>query len=215
MKCEEIFEYVHHRGGSKDKYLDISTHMEHIAQCEECQAAFRGADALRLLRNRDTDVAPEGLFEATLAAAAGVDRRSKVRDRFWRGAGFGALAAAALFGIVIALTWQQLPDGPGSGSASFAISIQEPRHMDLAIEADEALDQATISIVLTGDVELDGYAGQRELTWTENLEAGVNRLRLPVRALGSDGGQMIVRLSHPRSNRVFVINLHTANGSSS
>jgi hypothetical protein len=41
------------------------------------------------------------------------------------------------------------------------------------------------------------------------LEAGVNRLSLPVLASGLNGGQMIVRMTHPMSEQVFVINLPT------
>ena len=58
-----------------------------------------------------------------------------------------------------------------------------------------------------GDVEIEGYGMQRELTWSENLDAGVNRLSLPVLANGLNGGQMIVRMAHPMSEQVFVINL--------
>jgi hypothetical protein len=61
--------------------------------------------------------------------------------------------------------------------------------------------------LLSGNVEIEGYGMQRELAWTENLDSGVNRLTLPVLANGLDGGQMIVRMSHPLSEQVFVINL--------
>ena len=79
--------------------------------------------------------------------------------------------------------------------------------MDLAFETDRQLDGATISIFLSGDVGIDGYGLQRELTWTENLDAGINRLSLPVMANGIGGGQMVVRMTHPLSEQVFVINL--------
>ena len=79
--------------------------------------------------------------------------------------------------------------------------------MNLAFETDRQLDGATISILLSGDVEIDGYGIQRELTWSADLDAGVNRLTLPVLARSINGGQMIVRMTHPLSEQVFVINL--------
>jgi hypothetical protein len=36
---------------------------------------------------------------------------------------------------------------------------------------------------------------------------GVNKLSLPLLASGIGGGQMVVRLSHPDSEQMFVINL--------
>ena len=60
---------------------------------------------------------------------------------------------------------------------------------------------------MSGSIEIDGYGPQRELSWTENLEAGVNRLRLPVIASGVDGGQMVVRLDHPQSEQVLLVRL--------
>jgi hypothetical protein len=42
------------------------------------------------------------------------------------------------------------------------------------------------------------------------LQAGVNRLTLPVVAVDRTGGRMIVRLSHPHSEQVFVVRLKTA-----
>ena len=94
-------------------------------------------------------------------------------------------------------------------SAQFQIALHEPREMDIAIETDYALNGATISILLVGSVEISGFAGQRELTWADDLDAGVNRLSLPLVATGKDGGQVVVHLSHPKTKQVFIVNLKT------
>ena len=79
--------------------------------------------------------------------------------------------------------------------------------MNVAIEADRPLQDATISILLSGDVALDGFGGEREVTWITNLEQGVNRLQLPVIALDASGGKMIVRLDHPDTEQVYVVDV--------
>jgi hypothetical protein len=89
----------------------------------------------------------------------------------------------------------------------FFVSLEEPRQMSLAFETDRVLDGARITILLSGSVEIDGYGPRRELSWTDDLEAGVNRLSLPVIANGLKGGQMVVRLEHPQSEQVFVVRL--------
>jgi hypothetical protein len=93
--------------------------------------------------------------------------------------------------------------------AEFVVAVREPRNMEIAIETDRPLYGASISIILTGGVELDGYGSQRELNWTADLDAGINRLSLPVVASKSSGGQIVVRMSHPESERVFVVQLKT------
>jgi hypothetical protein len=125
------------------------------------------------------------------------------------GTAFGGAVAASLFAIAFSLGWTGAEQDPAKSTAEFIVALGEPRQMNLAFETDRPLDGATISILLSGDVEIEGYGLQRELTWSEDLEAGVNRLSIPVLASGLNGGQMIVRMTHPMSEQVFVINLPT------
>jgi len=85
--------------------------------------------------------------------------------------------------------------------------MEEARLMHVAIEADRPMQGATISILLSGDVQIDGFGDRRELSWTDDLDAGVNKLTLPLIAIGEDGGQMVVRLNHPDSEQLFVVQL--------
>jgi hypothetical protein len=79
--------------------------------------------------------------------------------------------------------------------------------MNIAIKTGRALEDAKISVLLSGDVEIDGYVDRHELTWTDDLEAGINQLTLPIRAIGEGGGQIVVRLSHPDSEQLFVVQM--------
>ena len=49
---------------------------------------------------------------------------------------------------------------------------------NIAIEADRPLQGAQISILLSGDVEVDGYVDRHELSWFDDLEPGVTELCL-------------------------------------
>lgn len=173
----------------------------------ESDFARRGADALQTLKNRRVGDTPDGLFERIVAAANGTTDVRQGSRQFWWGTGFGAAAVASVFAAAIALDWFEEPTTTTPQATEFEIAMHEPRQMDIAIETDRALTGATISILLAGSVEISGYAGQRELTWAEDLDVGVNRLSLPLIATGANGGQLVVRLSHPRSERVFVVKL--------
>ena len=179
--------------------------LAHVDHCEECRAALRGARALAELGARETGTPPAGLFEAVVEKAVSQPARLPRDNRFWMGAGVGSLAASLLaVALFLGLSDSRLPE---NSVPAFAVSIEEPRHMNLAFETDRALDGATITILLSGSVEIDGYGQSRELSWTENLDAGVNRLSLPVIANGFDGGQIVVRLEHPQSEQMFVVQL--------
>lgn len=190
--------------GSLDGEERNST-LAHIDRCDDCRSAMRGAEALAELAARDTRMPPAGLFDAVVERAASQPAQAPRDQRFWTGAGFGAIAAS-LIAVALFFGWTGSPKQV-EVAPEFTVSLEEPRQMNLAFETDRELEGAKITILLSGSVEIDGYGLRRELSWTENLEAGVNRLSLPVIANSFDGGQIIVRLEHPQSEQVFVVRL--------
>lgn len=180
----------------------------HIAACSECADALAGAEAMALLKARGTEAAPPALFDEILGGLNPA-RQRRGGGRFWLGAAFGGAVAASLLAAALTLGWVGTPVGTSSDVAEFQVVLGEPRNMALAIETDRPLQGARISIMLDGGVELEGYGERREITWTSDLKAGVNRLSLPVVAVDRDGGRVVVRLSHPQSEQLFVVRLKT------
>ena len=184
---------------------------KHLARCAECTDAVRGAEALALLRNCGPQSVPEGLFDKLSTALQEPSQPESVaRPRFWAGTGIGSAIAASLFMAAMTIGWIGPTPVESEHVADFAASVSEPTIMNVAIESDRPLQGASISIMLSGDIELDGFSGERELTWITDLEEGVNRLQLPVIALDPSGGKMIVRLDHPDSEQVYVVNVDTS-----
>ncbi len=182
--------------------------VEHLAGCEVCRDAIRGAEATRMLRQRPGgQPAPEFFARAMAAATAPAAAAGSRRGGFWLGAGIGAAVAAALFAAVLTLGLVRGPDLPDAGIAEFYVSLGEPRDLNIAIDAETALPGATVSLTLYGGIELAGYGGRRHLEWTADLDAGINKLTLPVVALDQSGGQIIVRLDHPASRQEFLVAL--------
>jgi len=181
--------------------------MNHIATCEECADALQGAIAMQTVHSQHAESAPEGMFERVMSRTLAATERQAAGQRFWLGAGFGGAIAASLLAVAFALGMLAIPEQPDV--AEFYVSMDESRPMHVAIEADRPLANATISILLSGDVEIEGFGDRRELSWTDDLNAGTNKLTLPMRAVGVEGGQMVVRLSHPDSEQLFVVQLRT------
>jgi hypothetical protein len=208
MNCETVAENIGRFVSGNLRPEQLVGCKQHIAACPSCADALRGAEALALLKS-DIGNAPAGLFETIsnkVGEAAGQDRTG---HRFWLGTGFGGAIAASLFALALALGWIGTPTTNAPEVAEFMVALSEPRNMNVAIQTDRPLEGARISILLSGGIELDGYGGRREVTWNADLQAGVNRLTLPVIAVDQAGGQMVVRLSHPHSEQIFVVRLKT------
>ena len=128
--------------------------MAHIDDCDDCRAALRGAEALVTIRQREVTPTPDHLFSATVAAVTRPrPARSSTRG-FWAGTGVGAALAASLFALALTFGWGTTPET--DTSANFVVSLEEPRMMNVAFETDRALEGAQISILLSGDVAIDG-----------------------------------------------------------
>ena len=207
MNCTEFSEQVTALAsgamaeGRRDDYLS------HAGACAGCDAALRGRRATLAMQELPLEVPPPGLLDRIATDVTRSHPRISKPRSFWSGAAFGGAVAASLLAIALMLGVFELPSTQSQTMAEFYVSADEPRTMHVAIEADRALPGADISILLTGNVEVQGFGSRRELNWSDDLEAGVNKLSLPLVASGEGGGQMVVRLSHPDSEQLFVIDL--------
>ena len=212
MECKELNERIPAIAAGETAASEHRELMAHVENCAECRAALRGAEALVEIRRRPTGLAHADVVDTLLAVAA--SRSARRTDRFWLGTAVGGAVAASLFAAVL---W--FGDGrmnavvdPVAGpdlDREFVVAVGEPRAMHVAIETDRALTDATIRIIVTGDIEIDGLDGQRIVSWNEDLDAGLNRLTLPVFATSASGGELVVQLEHPYSRREFVVALST------
>jgi hypothetical protein len=208
MKCEGIVELIQSGESAVIDETGRQFVVEHIAQCVDCQNAIRAVEATRWLRNQAIEAPSDGLFARTMGAVAkqpaSISRRS---SGFWVGTGVGGALAAAFFAAVVALGLLSPPTAQDSAGAEFFVSTAEPRELNIAIDADSELAGAQLSVSFYGGIEMAGYASQRHLSWTTDLEVGVNKLSLPIIALDNSGGQVIVRLEHPDSQQEFLVQL--------
>lgn len=209
MNCEAVAESIPGIVSGSLPARELADSRRHIAECQSCREALHGAEALSMLKGRETGEVPPGLFDRLRSELHRTPSRERAGRRFWLGAGFGGAVAASLFALALLAGWVGPPSNDAPAVAEFLVALDEPRMMDLAIEADRPLQNARISIFLAGGVELSGYGEQRELTWATDLKAGVNRLSLPVIAVDQGGGQVLVRLSHPQNEQLFVVRLKT------
>jgi hypothetical protein len=205
MKCEDVIEDL--RAGA----VPLGAALDHLAECASCQAARHAVVALDAERGQAVPRLVEGAFERALARA--VQRPAPVARSgrgFWLGTVVGGALAAS---VAVAVTVWWVRPQPASMSAAanprVELALHEVRAINVSLDSPEALQGAEIHVVLTGAVGLEGFAEQRELRWTTDLDRGVNQLTLPLIALGPRGGQVMVEVQHGDKRRTFVVDVQT------
>jgi hypothetical protein len=204
MRCEEAVETIRTVGSQPGAGLRAA--MDHAGECADCQAALRAVEAMRRLRDEPTPIFADGAIERAVDRALATSPAQRYRRGFWTGLASGAALAATIAALAVGvLLWD-------NGSTPVAIpevraALNQPSNVTVALDSPERLANAEVRVELRGGVELDGYAGQRELRWSTDLERGVNQLTLPVVAIDAHGGQVLVEVTHGQKRRTFLLDV--------
>ena len=126
----------------------------------------------------------------------------------WVGVASGAAVATLLMLV--------LPHFPASSvSDSIALSINEVRNIDVVIDSERELSNASIRVAVIGGLEFQGFENERQLDWTANLRRGANLLTLPVLARSSGNGVLIAMIEHGGEQRSVTVNVRVREAGSS
>lgn len=164
-------------------------------------------EILELLKDYPMPAADAGFYDRALARATHEGTRRQ-RNK-WMLTGFGAAIAATFAAWMIGgmlLNDPQLPDVDAT-IPGVTIAMAQPKTVNLMFASATALDSATLTVTLPDGVELDGFPGQRVVTWQTSLKEGRNLLPLTLVALTPAGGELLARLEHNDRNREFRLRL--------
>ena len=183
----------------------------HVAGCDRCAKELAAArslqKALQAYGRTDVPMPEADFFADAVAHAAAVGVRQHRRHHWMRG--FGTALAASLAVLVVTL-WVIDPGGSGVPEATLptvSMTLEQPRPVNLVFASAEALDDATLTVILPPGVSMPGFEGQSEITWKTSLKAGRNVLPLELVATAAGGGELLATLSHGGDDRRFRIQL--------
>ena len=145
------------------------------------------------------------LAKATEAAASPKSRAllpAIVRWETWVGVACGAAVAATLTWFILRPAVSPPPDH------GITLAVNETRNIDVLIDSERALEDATIRIVVSGGVALDGFDGDREIDWHASLERGSNLLSLPVIAQRAGTARLVAIIEHGGKTRSIEVSLN-------
>jgi len=160
-------------------------------------------EILELLKDYPMPAADAGFYDQALVRAT--HEGSRRQRNKWMLTGFGAAVAATIAAWMIGGLLLNDPQLPSADPAipSVTIALAKPRTVNLVFASESALDSATLTVSLPEGVELDGFPGQREITWETSLSEGKNLLPLTLVALTPTGGELLARLEHDDRDRTF------------
>ncbi len=191
-----------------DGHMDRATSAAlavHIERCDDCQLALSREHGLR---ESLKDYAESGMprpdaafFDRALAKAAQYGIRHQ-RNR-WVMTGVGGTIAAGLVLWMLGGMFLKTPEVAEPALPSIAMTLEEPRTLNLVFSSATALANATMTVVLPQGVEVVGFSGQREISWMTSLTEGKNVLPLTLIATSPHGGELMATLRHEGDDKTF------------
>lgn len=207
MKCEDVLTVLQRNGSASD--LARREAAEHLASCEDCRNAAHALATLKADRDLPIQRPRDGAFQDAIRAAVSANARvAPKKTGFWLGVGVGAALAASV-AVAAVMLLRPFGESPPPGAPAVTLAINEERDVNVALSSPEPLSNAEIHVSVSGDIGLRGFAEQRELRWSTDLDRGVNQLTLPIIALGPHGGQVLVEIQHGDKRRAFVVDVRT------
>ena len=160
-------------------------------------------ELLELLKDYPMPEATAGFYDQALIRATHEGSRRQ-RNR-WLITGFGSAVTAGLVLWLIGGLFLTAPNLPTHDASipGIAMTLEEPRTVNLVFASAVALDSATLTVTLPEGIELAGFPGRREIAWQTSLVEGKNLLPLELVALTPAGGEVLARLEHNNRNRTF------------
>lgn len=206
MECKQLQQCV-------DDYLDgvlpageRRLAEQHLAGCADCRRELNQIQELRHALRALPVPAPSPDFTRRLLDKARQQHPQR-RQRLLGGLAM-ALAASLVMWIGVALFQ---PDSNSPGIDHIVMGISETREVKLVFNAPEHFRQVTLQLELSGDIELAGFTGRRDIEWQTTLKKGANTLILPITATGHGQAEVVARLKHEGKTRVFRIPLKVHN----
>jgi hypothetical protein len=167
------------------------------------------------LRRMPTPEPRAGFVERALARAAAQPRSQQaeslpgrlrnfaLRWETWVGAALGGAVAAALTLVLL-----RIVDTPAvSPQPQLALTLNEARNVDVLIDSERELKGATIRIVASGSIALDGFDDERYVDWQADLERGSNLLSLPVVARTAGKGRLVAVIEYQGRTQQVAVDL--------
>lgn len=179
----------------------------HLQDCAACREDFRCTlDMVDMLKDIPVAPASAGFVDRALSNAT----RSRPATAGSRIKYMAAGIAAGLFAVAVTLSIMKESLQPQPDILLIGAEVKTIR---VAIESARAIDDIEMTIDVSDNLEIEGYADQRVISWTTSLAEGVNLIRLPISAIAAGDGEIVARVGLGKQEKVYRIRTrHRADG---
>jgi len=207
MNCHDIHNHCdtyldHEMSDTQKRALEA-----HLESCPACRHYMQQAQDIRDALTKLQAPAMRPDFAVQAFNKVRQQNTAVAGSKRFTGTGLALAASLALAGIVGVFIYQPNSMEPQPEPNAIQISMQQPKSISVVFNAKEDLDQVTISIELSDNLALDGYAGKRTVSWNTPLQKGKNMLSLPIIATQSGNGTVIARLRLGDQDKTFRIHV--------
>jgi anti-sigma factor RsiW len=185
-----------------DQVASLDQHTSECASCQQIVVQQRSLQTRLKEYGASSMPQPDAAFYDRALARAARNGTKQQRSR-WVLTGFGGAMAAALAIWMIGGMFFDTPEMVDPSAPGVTMALEEPRTVNLVFSSAEALANATMTVMLPPGVEIEGFQGQREITWMTSLKEGKNVLPLTLIATTPHGGELLATLQHEDDDRLF------------
>lgn len=211
MNCKDINIHKNEFFEGQLSLLQQRAFEQHLVECSSCGTAVNDmrkiqAELYNLAIPEPDNRFVESIFKEVHRQYPETSYRTLKAKPFV--AGFSTAIAAGLvlwFLSTLFIVQQQTITRPDE----MMISMNTTQSVRLMFDSPSDLEQVTLSIDLPENIELSGYSGQSELSWTTSFEKGKNILSLPVIAIEQGEGELIAQLKYGDKVKVFNLRIIT------
>jgi predicted anti-sigma-YlaC factor YlaD len=205
MNCKTLTEHI-------DDYLEgalddarMRQIDQHIGECATCQQTVNHQRELQsrlAAYGKHKMPRPDTAFYDRAIARAAQAGTRKQRNR-WIMTGFGGAVAALFMVWIVSGAFFTAADIDDPAIPTVTMALASPQTFNLVFSSASPLVNASMTVTLPDGIEIQGFAGQREITWRTSLKAGDNTLPLTLVATTPAGGELLATLQHEDDDKVF------------
>lgn len=180
----------------------------HVDRCTYCQRMLERETQLKKSMALLPVVEPSaGFFDRVFNELEEQSPPSR-RNGFW--AGFATAAAAGLAAWLVIIP-AQMPEQNQQQPALAIISatVNEVKEVRISFDAPYEYKKVTLSLSLPDHVELDGFPGEKQLSWETEISQGKNVLTLPLIMRKQGKGVLQATVSDAGKSKVFSVQLNS------
>jgi len=193
-----------------DKVLPDELAAQVKSHCHACASCGAELEALRqqavIISSIPSPRVPQGLGDRVISRAimAAEDAGTPARPAHTERRLMAGFAMAAMLSALV--VWLGFIDTqvPAQDPLMFMVD-NEVRNVTVAIDAEEGLDEVSMHVEISDNLEVQGFGSRKTISWTTHLNPGVNVISLPVIGIAQGDGEITTRIESKGKQKVMRI----------